>query len=132
MRREFLLPFLAVLAIGFCDGQQIFPIPIVPIPNATPLHKAGDGVTPPALLYTPEPEYSKYAKKKRIQGVCLVGMIVDAEGIPQNVHIVKSLEPSLDQNAIEAVKKYRFRPAMKDGKTPVPVVVNIEVNFRLY
>jgi hypothetical protein len=38
----------------------------------------------------------------------------------------------LDEKAIEAVLKYKFRPAMKDGKTPVPVMVSVEVNFRLY
>ena len=38
----------------------------------------------------------------------------------------------LDEKAMEAVSKYKFKPAMKDGKTPVAVYVNVEVNFRLY
>jgi TonB family protein len=86
----------------------------------------------PVPLLQPQAEYSDYARKKGISGICLLGLIVDANGMPQNIHVIKSLEPSLDQNAIEAVKKYRFKPAIKDGTVPVPVVVNIEVNFRLY
>jgi len=38
----------------------------------------------------------------------------------------------LDEKALEAVRKYKFKPAMKDGKTPVPVMINVEINFRLY
>ncbi len=86
----------------------------------------------PIPLFVPEAEYSKYARKKKIIGICLIGLIVDAKGTSQNVHVVKGLEPSQDKNAIEAVKKYRFKPAMKDGKVPVPVAINFEVNFRLY
>ena len=52
-------------------------------------------------------------------------------GMPQNPHIVKSL-PGLNDQALEAVRRYRFHPAMKGGKIPVPVMVTIEVNFRLY
>jgi len=36
------------------------------------------------------------------------------------------------EKALEAVRKYKFRPAMKGRKTPVPVLMTIEVNFRLY
>lgn len=104
-----------------------------PAANSTPgTYKIGDSVSAPVPLLQPEAEYSFHARWKKITGVCVVGLIVDANGMPQNVHIVKSLEPSLDKNAIKAVKKYRFKPAMKDGTVPVPVEVRIEVNFRLY
>jgi protein TonB len=45
---------------------------------------------------------------------------------------VRGLGKGLDEKAIEAVERYKFRPAMKDGTTPVAVYVNVEVNFRLY
>ena len=48
-------------------------------------------------------------------------MIVDAQGNPQNVHVIRTLGMGLDEKAMEAVRKYKFKPAMKDGKTPVPV-----------
>jgi TonB family protein len=107
--------------------------PAEPIANcASGLCQVGDRISSPVPINYVEAEYSKYARKKKLSGVCVVGLIVDTNGMPQNVHIIKGLEPSLDQNAIEAVQKYRFKPAMKDGRTPVPVAVNFEVNFRLY
>jgi protein TonB len=75
--------------------------------------------------------FSSYARKKKISGTCLIGLIVDVNGNPHDVHVIQSLEPSLDRNAIEAVKGYRFRPAMKEGSVPVPVVVTVKVDFRL-
>jgi len=60
----------------------------------------------------------------------LLELVVDANGVPQDIKIVRSLGLGLDQKAIEAVQKWRFKPGLKDGK-PVPVSANIEVNFRL-
>jgi len=56
---------------------------------------------------------------------------VDAHGYPENPRVVRSLGMGLDEKALEAVQRYRFKPAMKDGK-PVPVTILVEVNFRLY
>jgi periplasmic protein TonB len=46
--------------------------------------------------------------------------------------VVRPLGMGLDEKALEAVRKYKFKPALKDGRTPVPVMVTIAVNFRLY
>jgi TonB family protein len=59
----------------------------------------------------------------------LISLIVDANGMPQSPKVVKSLSPAMDQNALEAVEKYRFKPATKNGQ-PVSVMMTIEVNFR--
>ena len=83
-------------------------------------------------IFTPEAEFSDEARRAKYQGVCLVSLIVDAQGNPQNVHVVRPLGMGLDEKALEAVRKYKFKPAMKDGRTPVPVLMSIEVNFRLY
>lgn len=134
MRSKFALVLPLLLTAALAISQQTQP-PHAPTPNAncpTGLCQVGGRVSAPIPLYTPEAEYSKYARKKKLTGVCLIGLVVDANGTSQNVHVVKSLEPSLDKNAIEAVKKYRFKPAMKNGKVPVPVAINIEVYFRLY
>lgn len=96
------------------------------------LAQVGGRVSAPVPIFQPEAEFSDEARRAKYQGVCLVGLIVDAQGNPQNVHIVRALGMGLDEKAMEAVRKYKFRPAMRDGKTPVPVYVNIEVNFRLY
>lgn len=96
------------------------------------LYRIGGGVSAPVPLFTPEAEFSDEARRAKYQGVCIVGLIVDAQGNPQNVHIVRALGMGLDEKAMEAVRKYKFKPAMKDGRTPVPVYINVEVNFRLY
>ena len=72
------------------------------------------------------------AYQNRQPGSLIVSIIVDAHGNPQNPRVVRPLGMGLDQKALEAVMKYKFKPAMKDGKTPVPVMVNVEINFRLY
>jgi TonB family protein len=95
------------------------------------LEKIGPGVTPPRAIFQPEAQFSDYARQKKLQGDCVLGLRVDAHGMPQDIHITRSLEASLDQKAIEAVQRYRFTPAIKDG-IPVPVAINIEVRFRLY
>jgi protein TonB len=61
----------------------------------------------------------------------IVSIIVDVQGNPQNPRVVRALGEGLDEKAIEAIKQYRFKPAMKNGK-PVPVMMNVEIDFRLY
>jgi len=58
-------------------------------------------------------------------------MIVDAEGRPRDIRIVRGLGYGLDTKAIEAVKQWRFQPALKDGKA-VNVQISVEVAFHLY
>ena len=58
-------------------------------------------------------------------------MIVDARGYPQNPRVIRSLGMGLDEKALEAVQRYRFRPAMKDGK-PVAAMISVQVDFRLF
>ena len=92
----------------------------------------GGAVSAPVPLVTPQPRYSDAARAAKIQGEIFITLIVDAHGMPINPRIVKSLEPGLDQNALEAVRHYRFSPAKKKEVGPVPVMITIAVNFRLY
>jgi TonB family protein len=94
-------------------------------------YKVGGNISAPVAIQSAPAMFSSYARKKKISGTCLIGLIVDVNGNPHDVHVIQSLEPSLDRNAIEAVKGYRFRPAMKEGSVPVPVVVTVKVDFRL-
>jgi TonB family protein len=96
------------------------------------LEQIGGRVSKPVLIFQPEAEFSDEARRAKYQGVCIVEMIVDAQGNPQNVHVIRSLGMGLDEKAMEAVRKYKFKPAMKDGKTPVPVMITVEVDFHLY
>jgi periplasmic protein TonB len=96
------------------------------------VYRVGGGVSAPIALNEVEAEFSDEARRAKYQGVCLIQMIVDAQGMPQNPRVVRPLGMGLDEKALEAVRKYRFKPAMKNGKTPVPVMITVEVNFRLY
>ena len=96
------------------------------------LYQIGGRVSAPVALNTVEAEFSDEARRAKYQGVVLISMIVDTNGMPQNPRVVRALGMGLDEKALEAVRKYRFKPAMKDGKTPVPVMITVEVNFRLY
>lgn len=95
------------------------------------VYKIGGGVSNPVLIYAPDPEFSDEARRAKYQGVCVVGLIVDAMGSPQRVHIVRPLGMGLDEKAMDAVREYKFKPAMFRGKA-VAVEINIEVNFRIY
>ena len=96
------------------------------------VYRVGGGISAPVPINSVEAEFSDEARRAKYQGVCLIQMIVDAQGNPQNPRVVRPLGMGLDEKALEAVRKYRFKPAMKDGRTPVPVMITVEVNFRLY
>jgi periplasmic protein TonB len=93
--------------------------------------RVGGGVSAPKALDTPDPEYSEEARKAKYQGTCILWLIVDQNGRPQQIKVARSLGMGLDQKAVEAVQHWKFEPAMKDGH-PVAVQINVEVNFRLY
>jgi TonB family protein len=95
------------------------------------IFRVGGGVSAPRALDTPDPEYSEEARKAKYQGTVVLWLIVDAAGHPQQIKVARSLGMGLDQKAVEAVRKWRFEPAKKDGN-PVAVQINVEVNFRLY
>ena len=92
--------------------------------------RVGGGVTAPVPLYRPEPEYSEEARKAKYQGTVVLYVEVDTNGRPRNLKVMRSLGLGLDEKAMEAVEKWKFRPGYKDGK-PVVVAATVEVNFRL-
>jgi periplasmic protein TonB len=96
------------------------------------VYQVGGGISAPTVLHSVEAEFSDEARRAKYQGVCMVSLIVDAQGNPQDIHVARALGMGLDEKAIEAIRQYKFKPAMKDGKTAVPVMITIEVDFRLY
>jgi TonB family protein len=93
--------------------------------------RVGGGVSAPRPISTPDPEYSEEARKAKYQGTCVLWLVVGPDGKPRDIRIARSLGLGLDEKAIEAVKRWMFEPALKDGR-PVAVQINVEVSFRLY
>ncbi len=91
-----------------------------------PRHKA----TLPQLIYQVEPEFSEEARKAKFSGVVVLTIEVDTNGRPRAFRILQGPGLGLDQKAIEAVAKWRFRPGYRDGK-PVVTSATVEVSFRL-
>ncbi|HVI10545.1 MAG TPA: energy transducer TonB [Candidatus Binatia bacterium] len=93
--------------------------------------KVGGGISAPKAVSTPDPEYTEEARNAKTQGTCILWLIVDQQGNPRDIRVVRGLGYGLDARAIAAVKQWRFEPAMKDGH-PVNVQISVEVGFRLY
>lgn len=94
------------------------------------VYRIGGGVTAPTLIYKVEPEYSEEARKAKFQGTVVLYVVVDEKGMPRDIKVVRALGLGLDEKAVEAVEKWRFRPGYLNGKA-VAVAATIEVNFRL-
>ncbi len=95
------------------------------------LRRIGGGVSAPVALYTPEPEFSEEARKAKVAGNVVVYLQVDTNGKPVNVRVLRGIGMGLDEKAIEAVRQYKFKPAMENGH-PVRVEMNVEVNFQIF
>jgi periplasmic protein TonB len=95
------------------------------------IFRVGNGVSPPRVIYQPEPEFSEEARKAKFQGICTLALVVGVDGRPSQIRVQSSLGMGLDEKAIEAVKNWKFEPAMRDGH-PVPVAIAVEVDFHLY
>lgn len=93
-------------------------------------YRVGGGVSAPSVLYKVEPEYSEEARKAKFQGTVVLAIVVDQNGKARDIRVVRPLGLGLDEKAIEAVMKWRFKPGMREGAS-VSVQATVEVNFRL-
>jgi TonB family protein len=99
---------------GCCDGNS----------------RIGGAVTGPTIVFRVDPEYSEEARKARYEGTVVLEAVVRKDGRIDVLHLVRSLGFGLDENAIRALKQWRFRPATQNG-VPVDSTLNIEVRFNL-
>lgn len=95
------------------------------------VYRVGGGVTAPRVIYAPDPEFSEEARKAKYQGTVVLWVIVGSDGRTHDIRVQRSLGMGLDEKAVEAIRRWKFEPARKDG-TAVAVQINVEVNFRLY
>lgn len=89
------------------------------------------GVGYPSCAYCPDPKYSEEARKAKYQGTVVLQAVITPDGRATEIQVVKGPGLGLEEKAVEAVKQWRFKPAMGPGGKPVPVIVPIEVTFRL-
>jgi periplasmic protein TonB len=95
------------------------------------VRRIGGGVSAPVLVFQVDPEFSEEARKAKVAGIVVVNLQVGPDGLPRNVRVVQGIGMGLNEKAIEAVRQYKFKPAMENGK-PVTVEMNIEVNFQIF
>jgi protein TonB len=93
--------------------------------------QVGGGVSAPRVIEKTEPEFSEEARKAKHQGTVVLRVTVGQDGRVHDPHVIRSLGLGLDEKAIEALGHWIFDPARKDGRK-VAVMVDVEVNFRLY
>ena len=96
------------------------------------VYREGNGVTSPVLVREFKPNYTSEAMRARIQGVVTMEAVVLPDGSVGDVHIVRSLDQQfgLDKEAVNTIKKWRFKPGMRLGQ-PVPVLIVVEMSFTL-
>jgi protein TonB len=90
----------------------------------------GGGVMAPKLIHSVEAGFSPEAQAAKYQGIVAIQLIVDAQGNPEDIRVVRHLGMGLDEKAIEAVRQYKFKPAMFQGHA-VPVQIVVDVDFHL-
>jgi periplasmic protein TonB len=94
------------------------------------VYRVGSGASAPQVLFKVDPEYSEEARKAKYSGTVVLQLVVDPSGHGREIRVIRSLGLGLDEKAIEAVNKWKFRPGLRNGQ-PVAVMATIEVNFRL-
>ncbi|HTW66766.1 MAG TPA: energy transducer TonB [Bryobacteraceae bacterium] len=99
-------------------------------PQEFPTPLPGQFTTPPKLIHKVEPQYTRSALKAKLEGYVVLRVLVGADGIPSHITISRGLGKGLDRKAIECLKRWRFRPAMRFDQ-PIPTTIEVEMNFRL-
>lgn len=117
------VPVRTFVWVPFVGGGR----PALPVTGA---FKDIPGMTMPTPANNVEAEFSDEARRKGISGAVLVQVLVTEKGLPAAAHVVKPAGYGLDEKSLEAVRKYRFKPATLDG-VPVTVMIMVEINFRL-
>ena len=102
-----------------------------PTPQGGGPFAVGKGVSPPTVISKREPEYTDEARDARVESTVVTRLLVSEDGTPINVSVIRGAGFGLDENAIETIKTWRFKPGTKEGK-PVAVIATIHVSFRLF
>ena len=105
--------------------------PVTPEPLSQVFQSGKDGVGYATCDYCPNPNYSDQALKARYEGAVTLQAVITAQGRAKKIKVVKSPGLGLDKEAVDVVKRWRFKPALGPNGNPVDVEVPIDVTFRL-
>jgi protein TonB len=86
--------------------------------------------TPPKVTRSAQPEYTQEAAEAKLHGVVMLSLVVDVDGTPSAIELVRGLGKGLDEKAVECLRKWRFTPATRHGE-PIPAKATVEIVFRL-
>ena len=130
-RRHVLSSLVIALAISTAATvSATVTFPMTAAQSDAQVYKPGDGVSVPSVVHEVKPEYPREVMQRKVQGSVWMAVVVLANGDVGDVQISKPLDPDLDQEALKAMKQWKFRPGTKDGK-PVAVEVTVEMTFTL-
>jgi len=93
--------------------------------------RVGPGITAPQPIFTPDPRYPKSARNTKREGTVQLWCVIGEDGSVRDIRVTRSVDPDLDKASLDTLRRWKFKPAMKEGK-PVAVQVNVETTFRWY
>jgi TonB family protein len=91
---------------------------------------ANTNITPPEVLYYTDPFYTRAAREKKIEGIVTIEGAFDVKGCMKVVRVVKTIGFGLDENALAALRSWRFSPAKRNGEF-VDAIAEIDIDFSL-
>jgi protein TonB len=125
MRRHCFLAFaLACLVVPLASLCQDGPAK--PAPDEPVYYVNGSSVKGPRPIYAPDPDFPEKARKEHPKEKIVLRLVVGSNGLPRDIRVQSSLSPELDEAATNAVKKWKFAPATKDGQ-PAAVKIDVEI-----
>jgi TonB family protein len=99
-------------------------------PAIPSMQRAVSSFRNPRPTYDPNAEYSNKARKARVSGTVLLSFVVREDGTTSDIRVIRKLGAGLDEEAIKAVRQWRFEPATIDGN-PIPDRITTEMSFHL-
>jgi TonB family protein len=111
------------------DVQSLSELQMLCFPNGERAYRVGQGVQAPKPISAPDPPWPEAARQEKQQGTVVLALIVDKLGKPSTIVVTRPLGYGFDEKALDSVRTWTFKPATFQDQ-PVPVGINVEVNFR--
>jgi TonB family protein len=123
--------YLAFVMFPIAPGPRLVAQEQTPQETVYEFTRNGEnGITAPKPLYHPDAEYTDKARRKKINGTVILSLVVASDGLVRDAKVTTGLDKDLDNQALKAVRTWKFEPATKDGK-PVAVRIAVETSFHI-